>query len=683
MKNSAYKYLFRFCCDPGFNDVPETEALNRFVEEADIDDVTVFANVEELNTGHMSFEEQDTYLKLMASLSSSLAEKGITLSVNQWHSVMHADLGKKLRPDQHFRLMVDPKGRQADLCVCPLCKEWQDYIGEIYARYAKLDAFVLWVEDDFRLHNHAPLDWGGCFCEEHMRLYSEAAGKPLTREEFVRGVLAPGEVHPYRKIWLDISRQTLLSAAEAIHKAVRAVSDRPRIGLMSSVPFVHAAEGRDWPLLLNTLSAGQPPVCRVHLPAYQEKVPSKYLQAFNMVSMQCAAMLPEGCEIYPELENYPYSLYAKSHRFTRFQLLSSLPLGLRGITIDLYDLNGNGIVWEENYQHMLARTKPFLNAMQETGVFFAEKEGVQVLYSQHSAYSLHTAFGQSMEELYPREVFFAGLLAAYGIPFFYDDRIRVTGRTVAVSGQVLRNYTPEEITFLFNNNRVLLNGDSAAVLTEMNLGHLAGIRSLEWMPQDQGYHTFEQVSDGSIRMSRPNARSSTVVSCTDVVNISYAEGVRIHEFSEFRNSFRERTAPAQVCVEERVMIFPFGNIAAPDDIPPMLLNSVRSSILRDMLTACGFALPMVTDQPYLSPYAYRKDGSLFLYLVNAGMDDCSGFSLRLPEDIGEIRATSSADGECKPVAYTRDRDTLSLSLEIPSMETVLLEIQSTSPAIGE
>lgn len=231
-----FEYIFRFCCDPGFNDDREIDALNKFVDEADIDDVAVFANVEEINTGHMSYEEQDIYLSLIRRIMNMLAPKGITVSVNQWHSIMHADLGKKMRPGQNFRPMVDIRGNRAKLCVCPLCKEWQQYIGTLYARYAELAPSILWVEDDFRLHNHEPLVWGGCFCDEHMAIYSQRAGKKLTREEFVAKILQPGQPHPYRKIWLDVSRDTLLEAAGAIAKAVRTVSSKQRIGLMSSVP---------------------------------------------------------------------------------------------------------------------------------------------------------------------------------------------------------------------------------------------------------------------------------------------------------------------------------------------------------------------------------------------------------------------------------------------------------------
>ena len=225
--NQSYCYSFRFCCDPGFNDRREIASLRRFVREAQIDDVAVFCNVEELNTGHMTEEEQETiWLRLLCDVQAALAPEGVQLSVNHWHSLMHADLGKTLPQSQPFRRMVDMDGREADLCVCPMCERWQTYFAGLYARYAALSPHILWVEDDFRLHNHDPLRWGGCFCPAHMREYARRAGKPeLTREEFVRGILQPGAVHPYRKIWLDVNRETMTALAARIGQAVRQLAE--------------------------------------------------------------------------------------------------------------------------------------------------------------------------------------------------------------------------------------------------------------------------------------------------------------------------------------------------------------------------------------------------------------------------------------------------------------------------
>ena len=39
MKKDPFQYIFRFCCDPGFNDAEEIPALLRYVDEARIDDL--------------------------------------------------------------------------------------------------------------------------------------------------------------------------------------------------------------------------------------------------------------------------------------------------------------------------------------------------------------------------------------------------------------------------------------------------------------------------------------------------------------------------------------------------------------------------------------------------------------------------------------------------------------------
>lgn len=673
MKKDPFQYIFRFCCDPGFNDEAEIPALLRYVDEARIDDVAVFANVEEINTGHMTAGEQEIYLSMMRKISALLAEKGVTMSVNQWHSVMHADLGKRLREDQPFRRMVDVEGSEAALCVCPLCGEWQRYIGQIYARYAALEPSILWVEDDFRLHNHEPLHWGGCFCEEHMRRYSARAGKPLTREEFIAGVLRPGPPHPYRKIWLDVSRETMLEAAGAIADAVRAVSARPKVGLMSSAPHVHAAEGRDWPALLHTLAAGRPPVDRVHLPGYQEQSPAQYLHGFNMVSMLTRAMLPPETEVYPELENFPFGLFSKSRRFTRFQLLSALPLDLAGITLDLYDLNGNGIVWEEEYQATLRETKPYLNALAASGVFKGERRGVRVLYSQNSSYTLHTVSGASMEELYPQEGFFAALLPAFGVPYAYCDTVGLTGEIVTASGQVLRSWGEAELERLFQNNFVILNADALWTLCDMGLGRLAGVESARWLRQNSGAYAYEQVTNGRRYCGRENARASAVISCADALDVTYLPGEEVCEYTALFDSFRRRAACGQAVVGGRVLIYPFGNFGSPTAMPPMLLNAMRAAVLHDVLRAARAPFPLVPDAPYLEPYCFERDGALSVYLVNGSADSVPAVRLAMPQTHAGMRAEVWRSDRDAPesVSCRREGDMLTLCTQLGAMETLL------------
>ena len=45
MKKDPFQYIFRFCCDPGFNDAEEIPALLRYVDEADIDDAVSYTHL--------------------------------------------------------------------------------------------------------------------------------------------------------------------------------------------------------------------------------------------------------------------------------------------------------------------------------------------------------------------------------------------------------------------------------------------------------------------------------------------------------------------------------------------------------------------------------------------------------------------------------------------------------------
>ena len=507
-----------------------------------------------------------------------------------------------------------------------------------------------------------------------MRLYSERAGKTLTREEFLRVVLRPGPPHPYRKIWLDVSRETMLCAARAIGQAVREASATAKVGLMSSVPSVHAAEGRDWHALLGALAAGLPPVDRIHLPGYQEQAPGAYLAGFNRVALLNRAFLPRETEVYPELENFPYSLFSKSRRFTRFQLLSALALNLAGITIDLYDLNGNGIVWEDGYQDMLRDVKPFLSRLTAMGVFAGERLGVRVLCSPDSAYTLHTELGASMEELYPRETFFAQLLPAMGIPAVYCLIPDIRGQVVAASGQVLRNWDTESLQKLFEQNFVILDGDALWTLLDMGLGHLAGVEGARWLMQDSGACAYEQAEEGRVYAGRTGARASAMIFSSDVLDVTYLPDARVESRTAFYDSFRRRSAHGQTVVNGRVLVYPFGHFGT--GVPPMLLNRVRQEILQDVLDAAGFDVPMVRGLACLAPYCFRSGDATALYLVNASSDAAEDVVLsRLPG--GAARALRSEDAQERSLALRPAKGGAALGLGVGSLETALILFDDT------
>ena len=304
------------------------------------------------------------------------------------------------------------------------------------------------------------------------------------------------------------------------------------------------------------------------------------------------------------------------------------------------------------------------------GVFKGQRKGVKVLYSPRASYHLHTTKGESMEELYPQECFWGGLLPSMGIPMAYCDHIP-ENEFVAVSGQALRNFSKEEVTALFEKNFVILTGDAAETLLDLGLGHLAGIESAKWVKQDNGTFAFEQVTNGKTYRGRKNARASAIVVCSDVLDVTYAADAEVNEYSAMYDSFRRRTLPCQCVVNKKVLIYPYGHFGAPGHIPVMLLNALRQEILQDVLLDANAPFPMVQGNAYLQPHYLSCADGEYLYLVNGSSDAVETVRIAgvtLPETLA---VRHSADADLREVHCENNQ----MNLPIPNMETVLLKLK--------
>lgn len=669
----SYLYSLRLALDPGRTDKRELAGLPSFIEAGRIDDVMVFANVEELNTGHTDDVERVAYRELAERTATVAATAGASMSLNPWHTVMHGDYGKKLRAGQDFRLMVDPTGRTAELAVCPRDESWQRYLAGLYAFYAAAHPRFIWVEDDFRYHNHWPLEWGGCFCEEHLAEFSRRAGRSLTRAEFVTGLLQPGDPHPFRQIWLDTAGEALERAAAAIGAAVRGASAGSRLGLMTSVPLVHAAEGRRWEPLLRALSGDQPPAVRIHLPAYADRRPADYLALFHTVADAHRALLPRDAEVYPELENFPYSRFAKSRGFLRFQLLAAQVLAPAGMTIDLFDLNGNGVVWEEGYQDILAGTRDYLDRGAATGVFRRPRAGVAVLVSEASAAFVHTADGLSMTELYPREYLFGALLGGYGIPFRYTTDATVSGEVVAVSGQLFRTLGEDATRRLVAANRLILDAEAVDTLVEMGLGELAAARGVAWASSESGVAGYEEAVEGVELLGRPGARASVLLMGADVGLVDY-DATRIRPLTRLYRHGHQAAGPGHVLVDDRILVVPFGRMDPLEPPPTMLRTTMRQQLLQQVVARWAPRLPLLVGAADVAVYAYPGTDGLSLYLVNASFDGLARPRLRVADlPVSAVEADPSA-GSPGDLRFTVADGELVLDLVLPPLESVLVRL---------
>ena len=170
---------------PGHYEEERIKSVVDFCKKYAFDNVMLFINSEEYNVGHMTKEEAEPWVETIKRASAILKDAGLTVSLNPWMEVGHLDRGRKLKEGQNFVTQQDFNGNVCDMVSCPLDENWLAYFLDFYAYLIReTEPEVIWVEDDFRLHNHAPLEYGGCFCEHHMRAFNDKLGTNYTREEF-------------------------------------------------------------------------------------------------------------------------------------------------------------------------------------------------------------------------------------------------------------------------------------------------------------------------------------------------------------------------------------------------------------------------------------------------------------------------------------------------------------------
>ncbi|MBA1393696.1 hypothetical protein EQ500_07425, partial [Lactobacillus sp. XV13L] len=296
---------------------------------------------------------------------------------------------------------------------------------------------------------------------------------------------------------------------------------------------------------------GHPKVARPHLPAYNEVAPLKYGRDFEEYTCITAACLGEDAELYPELESYMYSPFAKSLAFTKFQVITTALVGAHGILLNLFDMMGNGINNAWHYAEMLDEIKPLVNQLGKNRMQIGHLRGIKVLVDQDSSYSIHTTTGEAVEELMPHEKNWASLLGSFGfatsiLPVSSDTKLE--NQVIAVAGQLLRNFSNDQITDLLKTNVVLLDGESINVLLDRGLGGLLHIKKAVWHKYRTAYQSFEQ-ADGHTVDGVENPRITMLQHTGSYLQLDYEENSAVTVWSKAYNAVDEELGNAMAVID--------------------------------------------------------------------------------------------------------------------------------------
>lgn len=633
------------------------------------DNIILMINAEEFNLGHITLEEAEPWICVLERAKAAFEKAGITVSLNNWIEIGHLARARKLKKGQDFTLFTDYTGEKSELVACPLSKNWRDYFTEyVKVIVSRLKPDTFWVEDDFRLHNHAPLSGVGCFCDEHVARINAKIGKNYTREELVAEIFKPGELNDARKAWLDVNAETMYETLEVITSAVKQVSPKTDVAIMSSMADVHCVEGRDWHKFMEVLSCGGNKINRVHLPFYYEKTGKAALYDFNKVSMAVRALSPKDVIVMPETEHCSANEFSKSARFLKFTLDAAMPLCLKGMTYSLYDFVGNGVRDEFGFGEVVKKQRPRMQAVMDLGLDFSNIEGVIVPIDKKAAYK--KASKGSLGDLFPQEYEIASYLSGLGVAYKYSEDKSFSGKTIFLCADSVAYFSNDELIDLFKNNKILLEGGCVLALKARGLLSLIGALNAELKIAEQGWHDYEQAVSARKICGVKKLRASCRDGMGNFVSVKYASGA-VKTLTNVYSRDMKKLAPA-IVEGENFTVIPFVYNGL---LITAFCDLHRHFICEAVKKYAHNARYLISEHEGVSPYLYSREKGLAAILVNGEVDEFDRTVFFTNAEFSAVKILNEK-GEFVPARFTRRGDKVTVYKKIGYLSSVVLTFEN-------
>lgn len=681
----SFRIILRYAVDPENALEENLLQLQRFAQESTLNEVMFLVAPEERSSGHPTIAQSEPWMEGMLRAKDLLAQLGVEVSVNPWTTTYHSGRGRKLQAGQDFRLMVGETGRENGMTACPLDETWQAYLCEYFSWIAReLEPVALWVEDDWRLHNHGPeMGYGGCFCESCMNRFSLQVGRQISRQELVEKITRPGPPQALRAEWIRFAQVSLRQPAERLQSALKLVRPEMRIGFMTSLPDVHSIEGRDWNQLLEVWSGeGQRPLIRPHMPPYTEEAP---IITSPGCPRQTIANLDSSADIYPELENSPRcGQYSVSHAYSLWEIYNAIAFGSRGITINHFDNMGMNTLYDRGFGKAIGRHRRAFDALMKLKIDDRQSLGVRVLFSPEVACHKRTEQSGSLKELKADSIAWSRVFYALGIAHSFTRSLDAGEEAVfAVSDQTLRCFSDEELRKLLGKN-LILDLPSLEILVERGFGSAAGVDSVERVKlQDEAY-SIEEVSSDFIGTLEGGVKARMCAQrCADPIGkIRYLSGARL--LSTILNGSLEALFPASAIYENQwggrifSSVYPLGR----RQFYMAYFNRVRQQYwtrLLFQLAGPGSRMLVASGHP-LQVHAHDLDNGLFVAVSNVIYDPVDGFDLRMHESAlrGRQFRVLESDGSWRPFSPEVDCRqgvaTVSIKLHLHPLQSAFLTL---------
>ncbi len=639
MKKDGYKYVLRYYLpvrpiyDEGFTE-KRFEKLLKFCRKANVDAVMFFVAHNPQNYYMPDTPEYAlTWQAQMIPYIKRLREAGIGYQINFQDILGMETGGADVKDKYDWEYMVDHTGRTTP-CGCPIGKKFRENTKERLQIWAKTQPDVIWIDDDFRMHNHGgalfarsegkpPYIDRYCYCDNHIRLFNEKYNTNYDRETLVNEILQEGEPSWARKAYFDFVGETMVDTASWVSSTIRSVSPKTRVAQMVSQADAHTNEARNWNAFLTAISGGDIPMVRTGLGPYFEYDRLDYCTAY-METAQMQAQIRETymdkVEYCPEVENTRYTVWSKSASATTYQMFLGAFLGGKAITLALHDLDGGAFEDEPRYEEMLRRQKPFLDKIVGLGLDQAEDLGVIIPTCGDSAKRYHLTKGENFNELCGRQRYIEKYLMNIGIPCRYANVKELNEKGCVALDRYAANFLTDDELRTILQGGVFLDGGAAEVLIGRGFAEQIGVKTIKRK------NVFLQAEN--INLFTRNDGTNIRIPCRVPINcwfeIETLEGTKV--FSTFLDkkgdAFKGLTF-FDNSLGGRVAVYPMEK----DFGVSGFYTHHRVNLIKDTFEKLCSTLPRINTESFTLVATRKKGDEVYYALTNLATDDSESYCI--------------------------------------------------------
>ena len=263
--------------------------------------------------------------------------QGVEVQICVSSTIGHRD---EWTDDNDLPKMVGSDGKAAKTMACPRSAQFANYLRGLFRRYAELGPTVIWIDDDFRMAHHPPVDFA-CFCDDCISRFGDEYGVKLGRKDLKSAILADTAVDGVRvrAAWRKYSQSALNDLSGVIADAVHAVDDKIIIGFMCCNPNGLAYSAFDFKSMIERAKNRDGVVWFRHgsgtytdfTPYAEDGIVWKNIA----IGRNCAQTEGPGVVNLTEEVTSPYNRRTKSLRITFFE--AALNIGFAGADGVTYD----------------------------------------------------------------------------------------------------------------------------------------------------------------------------------------------------------------------------------------------------------------------------------------------------------------------------------------------------------